>query len=287
MTYEWCRLYNKIMDNQAMRGMPGDWFRAWIFMMVLANKSSERGVIHVADTDGLASLLCIRAEDLEPLMKRLAVAEMAQWREDGSIELINFRELQYDYPSTRPEAVAKRKSRAKQQTQPTSENEPGTRTERGQNEDRTRTERGTEYRCTDSTPLLSPRERMDFDTFWAAYPSRQRQNRKGAEDAWARLIHTADDKGNAPDPAEIIDAARNYDKATASKVPKFIQLAVNFLGKHTWEDYVHGIPDADKPVESATPVGRYIPNAEETRRRLDAEEALKRQIWGEEGEASG
>jgi len=288
MKYEWCRLYNKIIKNQVMRGMPGDWFRAWVFLMVLANQSPERGFICVDDRDGLANLLCVRAEELEPLMVKLEKAGMARWSDDKTIELINFRELQYDYPSNQPEEVAKRKTRAQKNKPSTSRNERRTSKERAQNESGTNEnergtsgERGTEYRVQNSTPLLSPRERMDFDRFWAAYPSRQKQNRKGAEEAWAELIHTPDNDGELPDPENIIAAARHYAQATEDTLPKFIRRAKNFLEKHTWEDYVHGIPDADKPAD-VIPAGRYIPGVEATRKYLEEQ---RRQFEG--GAANG
>lgn len=291
MKYEWCRLYNKIIKNQVMRGIPGGWFRAWVFLMVLANQSPERGFICVDDKDGLANLLCVSAEELEPLMVKLEKAGMARWRDDNTIELINFRELQYDYPSNQPEEVAKRKNRAQKNKPSTSRNERRTSKERAQNESGTSGERAgndvqsTEYRVQNSTPLLSPRERMDFDRFWATYPSRQKQNRKGAEEAWMELIHTPNDNGELPDPEDIIAAARNYAKATENTLPKFIQRAKNFLEKHAWEDYVRGIPDADKPTENSC--GRYIPGVEESRKYLEEQERLKREVWGEAGAANG
>ena len=76
-------------------------------------------------------------------------------------------------------------------------------------------------------------------------------------------------------------AARHYAQATEDTLPKFIRRAKNFLEKHTWEDYVHGIPDADKPAD-VIPAGRYIPGVEATRKYLEEQ---RRQFEG--GAASG
>lgn len=275
MAYEWCRLYNKIINNQTMRGMPGDWFRAWVFLMVLANKGSERGIVPVDDRDGLANLLCLKPGELEPFMDKLASVGMAQQREDGSIELSNFRELQYDFPSQLPERVEERKSKAKTRKRSSSENKRGTSVERVGNECGTSAEQaghkpGTPYRLqtTDiSTPptppggegVLADNCPEQFVVFWNAYPHKREKN--SAFKAWEKALS----EGTSPD--DLIAAAKGYAAANPGKAQKYFKFPANFIEGGDWAEYIGAtaMPANDSPKEVA---GRYIPSAEETRAYL-------------------
>lgn len=111
MAYEWFRAYNEMVGDQKMRGLTGDQFRAWVFLMALANQSDQRGIVRIDDADGLADVLCLESEELEPTLQRFERSRMIERTED-EIVLVNFLRRQYDNPSDMPDAVAERKQRA-------------------------------------------------------------------------------------------------------------------------------------------------------------------------------
>jgi DnaD/phage-associated family protein len=149
VAYKWFRTYNEMVGDQKMRGLTGDQFRAWVFLMALANQSDQRGVVRIDDADGLADVLCLKSEELEPTLQRFERLRMIERTEDEII-LVNFLRRQYDNPSDMPDAVAKRKQRAADRakraqaartTVERAENEPRTSRERAENEPRTSRER--------------------------------------------------------------------------------------------------------------------------------------------------
>ena len=104
-------------------------FRAWVFLMVLANLSEAFSVSMI---EMASQSPRVRAGRAGAAYVKLEKAGMARWRDDNTIELINFRELQYDYLKS---------ARSGSQTQGSStEEEPSTsKNERGTSKN----ERGT------------------------------------------------------------------------------------------------------------------------------------------------
>ncbi len=259
----WLKLYDEFIDDPKMLSLDDALVVLWVRMMCLANRNEEeRGVIARAPRAGLAKQLYVSIELLNEALVLFASDEfrMVSIRDDGAIVLTNWQKRNPRKPSDEPSAVAERKRRWRERSQ----NASGTRSERVGNAP-------IDIRV-QSTPLLSPRERMDFDRFWAAYPSRQRQKRKSAEEAWARLMRTPDENGDCPDPESIIAAAQNYDLATKDRLPVHICYAVNFLDKYNWEDYVHGVPEGDRSTadDAGSAGGPYVPDVEATKKMLAA-----------------
>ena len=113
-TYEWFRVYNEILGDQKMRGITGEQFRAWIFLLALANQSAERGTVVVDDPEGLADVLRLQLDELEPTLERLERLRMIERDGNGTITISNFLARQYDKPSDAPPETAKRRQRARQ-----------------------------------------------------------------------------------------------------------------------------------------------------------------------------
>lgn len=272
-TYEWFRVYNEILGDQKMRGITGDQFRAWIFLLALANQSAERGTVVVDDPEGLADVLRLQLDELETTLERFERLRMIERDGNGTITISNFLARQYDKPSDAPPETAKRRQRARQRK---SEGDD-TAAEHGEtpcHADVTPKNRGV-TRChatdtdtdTDSTPLPPSREielGMRFDAFWNAYPKRQRRDRDAARREWFLLMNGE----QAPEWTTLVAAACKYDAATKGEMPKFIKIAKNFLSDGTWRSYVPGAVEECVTARDDSSDGRYVPGVEETETML-------------------
>ncbi|HQD81323.1 MAG TPA: phage replisome organizer N-terminal domain-containing protein [Bacillota bacterium] len=283
----WFKFYDEFLDDPKMLSLSDGMVTLWVRMLCLANRSDERGVIRPYPLPGLARALYTTEEQLSEALELFASPQfnMIEIRNDEAIVLTNWQKRNPRKPSDEPHRVAERKRRwreSQQQQAERDENAPGTRSERvphNTERDENAEERPIDIRV-QSTPLLSPRDQMLFDTFWAAYPSRR--NPKAARDAWRKLSQDPDF-----DPELVIKAAKNYAAANKGEMPKFIQQAHNFLKEETWRDYIEA-PATTKQsgsAEPSEPVGPYIPGVEETRRYM-AEVRAKAQMYKEQGVAS-
>lgn len=274
-TYEWFRVYNEILGDQKMRGLTGDQFRAWVFLLALANQSAERGTVIMDDPEGLADVLRLQVDELEPTLARFERLRMIERDSDGSITITNFLVRQYDKPSDAPPETAKRRQRARQRK---SEGDD-TAAEQGEtpchadvtpkNRDVTRCHATDTDTDTDSTPLPPSREielGMRFDAFWNAYPKRQRMDRDGARREWYRLMNDE----QAPDWTAVVAAACNYDAATKGEMPKFIKRAKNFLSDGTWRSYVPGAAGTCAVAADEPSGGPYVPDVDATKKMMAA-----------------
>lgn len=274
-TYEWFRVYNEILGDQKMRGLTGDQFRAWVFLLALANQSAERGTVIVDDPEGLADVLRLQLDELEPTLARFERLRMIERDSDGSITISNFLTRQYDKPSDAPAQTARRKRKSR-----------GVKSVGGD----TGAEQGdslghadvTPKSChvtqchatdtdtdTDSTPQPPSRTielGMQFDAFWNAYPRRQRMDRDAARREWFLLMNDE----QAPEWTALVAAACNYDTATRSDMPRFIKRARNFLSDGTWRSYVPGAVEECVTARDEPSGGPYVPGVEETKKMLAA-----------------
>ena len=287
----WFKFYDEFLDDPKMLSLSDDMVTLWVRMLCLANRSDERGVIRPYPLSGLARALYTTEEQLSEALELFTSPQfnMIEVRDDKAIVLTNWQKRNPRKPSDEPHRVAERKRRWRERQQQQAgtpverpQNAPGTRSERVP--DNTERDENAEERPIDirvqSTPLLSPRDQMLFDTFWAAYPSRR--NPKAARDAWRKLSQDPDF-----DPELIIKAAKHYALANKDEIPKYIQQAHNFLKEETWRDYIEA-PVTTKQsgnAEVSEHVGPYIPSAEETKRYL-AEVKAKAQMYEEQGAVS-
>ena len=275
-TYEWFRVYNEILGDQKMRGLTGDQFRAWVFLLALANQSAERGTVIMDDPEGLADVLRLQLDELEPTLARFERLRMVERDSDGSITITNFLVRQYDKPSDAPAQTAKRKQRSRgaknvnEDTGAEQDDSSGHADVTPKSRDVTRCHAADTDTDTDSTPqppLRTIESGMQFDTFWNAYPKRQRMDRDGARREWYRLMNDE----QAPDWTAVVAAACNYDTATKGEMPKFIKRAKNFLSDGTWRSYVAGADGACAAAATDDSASApYVPDVEATKKMLAA-----------------
>ena len=285
-TYEWFRVYNEILGDQKMRGISGDQFRAWVFLLALANQSDERGVVAMDDPEGLADVLKLQLDELEPTLERFERLRMIERDADGSIVIANFAARQYDKQSDTPEETAKRKQKSRQRKS-SQKNPPSEQGKQGghadvtpESRDVTRchaTDTDTDTYSTPLTPLggsggLPDNHPEEFVQFWQAYPVKQRKPATFV--AWERCL------ADGATPSDLIAAARHYADDVKGRPVGKCKLANNFLSEGIWKDYVDGPPDGKRIVGGGSeavddvPSGRYIPSAAETRQRMAAERAM-------------
>jgi hypothetical protein len=120
---EWFKLHHEIADDIKIRRFSPQEKWAWIVLLCLANKSSERGIIF-ADDDDIADYCEFNTkQDWLYYRDKLIAKGMLEKSVSGNLLILNWEKRQSRKPSDDPQRVKERvaKSRANKKTQSTSE----------------------------------------------------------------------------------------------------------------------------------------------------------------------
>lgn len=305
----WFKLYDEMMDDPKMLSLDDGTVLLWVRMMCLANKNeAERGVIPRAPRVGLAKQLFTTVEQLNAALEIFASEDyrMVSIRDDGAIVLCNWEKRNARRPSEEPAQVAARQQRSRRQRSGAIVthmsrrcHDDVTRDDEECHDDVTRdkgdmmrdsidvttmsrachTSLDKRVESRESTPLtplggtsvLPDNHAEEFVQFWQAYPVKQRK--AAAFAAWENALAY-----KRASPADLVAAAKNYAQSVKGRYASKCKLPDNFLHQDIWCDYVDGPVTSNEIIgdEEDEPTGRYIPNAEETRRRMAEEESFLR-----------
>jgi len=120
---DWFKLHHEIADDIKIRRFSPQEKWAWIVLLCLASKSSERGIIF-ADDDDIADYCEFNTkQDWLYYRDKLIAKGMLEQSVSGNILILNWEKRQSRKPSDDPQRVKERvaKSRANKKTQPTGE----------------------------------------------------------------------------------------------------------------------------------------------------------------------
>jgi len=114
------------------------------------------------------------------------------------------------------------------------------RTQEGENNN-PQTPKGAD--CTNGQPktkkrkpkTLPTRYPPDFEAFWAAYPTRRRQNKPAALAAWERAVQALEDSGQAEPAQWLIRRARDYAASDQGR-GQFCRGPTPWLNQAAWDD---------------------------------------------------
>jgi DnaD/phage-associated family protein len=118
----WLRLYTEILDDPKLSSWTGDQFRMLIYFFCLARESDKPGLVLLTPAD-IAWRTRRPVEEVEEVI-RLGCSgprPILAMRPEG-IEVMNWFDRQYDYPSSRPEATRTRKVRERAEKKAKKEN---------------------------------------------------------------------------------------------------------------------------------------------------------------------
>jgi hypothetical protein len=119
MTMTWFKVHHEIVDDIKIRRFTSQEKWAWITLLCLASKSSERGTID-ADEDDIADYCEFNCtQDWLYYRDKLIVKGMIEINPSGNLTIVNWHKRQDRKPSDQPEQVKKRvaASRAKKKAQ--------------------------------------------------------------------------------------------------------------------------------------------------------------------------
>lgn len=124
MTMTWFKVHHEIVDDIKIRRFTSQEKWAWIALLCLASKSSERGTID-ADEDDIADYCEFNStQDWLYYRDKLIVKGMIEIGASGKLLIVNWHKRQDRKPSDQPEQVKKRvaasraKKKAESQSQP-------------------------------------------------------------------------------------------------------------------------------------------------------------------------
>jgi len=123
MTMDWFKLHHEIADDIKIRRFSPQEKWAWIVLLCLASKSSERGIIF-ADDDDIADYCEFNTkQDWLYYRDKLIAKGMLEKSVSGNLLILNWEKRQSRKPSDDPQRIKERvaKSRANKKTQSTSE----------------------------------------------------------------------------------------------------------------------------------------------------------------------
>jgi|GEM_PF-3128527 len=126
MTMTWFKVHHEIVDDIKIRRFTSQEKWAWIALLCLANKSSERGTID-ADEDDIADYCEFNStQDWLYYRDKLIVKGMIEIGSSGKLLIVNWHKRQDRKPSDQPEKVKKRvaASRAKKKAESRSSAKP-------------------------------------------------------------------------------------------------------------------------------------------------------------------
>lgn len=109
----WLKLYTEIRTDPKMQALSDLEFRTWMNILCLAAESKVRGTICIEKglaypIQGLARALFISTEELTSCLNKFQKLRMIDVDQDETIAVTHFDDRQYEKPSDKPEAVAKR-----------------------------------------------------------------------------------------------------------------------------------------------------------------------------------
>ena len=105
MSYTWFKLHHELPDDIKLRRFTPQEKWAWVVLLCLASKGKTRGVID-ADDDDIAEYCEFNStQDWLYFRDKLIAKGMLEIGGSGCLEILHWKDRQYDKPSDRPEAV--------------------------------------------------------------------------------------------------------------------------------------------------------------------------------------
>lgn len=118
MAITWFKLHHDLPDDIKLRRFTSQEKWAWVALLCLASKSTERGVI-TADNDDIADYCEFNCtQDWLYYRDKLITKGMLEFNRNGNLCVTHWQDRQYEKPSDRPESVRERvrKHRAKKKS---------------------------------------------------------------------------------------------------------------------------------------------------------------------------
>ena len=295
----WFKFWDEFLGDPKMLSLDDGMIVLWVKMLCLANRSEERGVIGpFPNKTALIKALYADEEQLDAALELFAsdAYRMIDIREDGAIVLTNWEKRNPRKPSDEPRRAAERQRKARaQKTRDVTRmsracHAPVTRDNDECHADVTRESRQQDIRDK-STDIdrQTARAREEWGAVVEAYFSWCGGTLGSLH---AQTLGEYYDKLGAELVIKAFDIAKENDARKFSYVEKILAGWVHrgILTLADWERDEQQFQEAKqakmKPRQ-AEPTGRYIPGVEESRKYLEEQERLKREIWGEAGAANG
>lgn len=127
MSITWFKLHHELPDDIKLRRFTPQEKWAWVALLCLASKGSDRGKI-AADNDDIGEYCEFNCtQDWLYFRDKLIAKGMLEIDPDGKLSVLHWEERQYDRPSAKPEAVKARvaKHRAKKKAEKETESNAG------------------------------------------------------------------------------------------------------------------------------------------------------------------
>ena len=287
----WFKFWDEFLGDPKMLSLDDGMIVLWVKMLCLANRSEERGVIGpFPNKTALVKALYADEEQLDAALELFSsdAYRMIDIREDGAVVLTNWEKRNPRKPSDEPRRAAERQRRARAQktrdVTPLSRacHAPVTRDNDECHADVTRESRQQDIRDK-STDIdrQTARAREGWGAVVGAYFSFCGGTLGGLH---AETLSEFYDKLGAEMLIKAFEIARSNNARQFSYIEKILAGWVHrgILTLADWERDEKQFQEAKQSKARQTESsGRAIPGVEETRRRMEAEEALKREIWGE------
>jgi hypothetical protein len=123
MSISWFKLHHELPDDIKLRRFSSQEKWAWIALLCMASKSSDRGVI-TADNEDIADYCEFsNTQDWLYFRDKLIAKGMLEISEFGLITVCNWQKRQNKYPSDTPEATRGRKARQRAKSKPVTDDD--------------------------------------------------------------------------------------------------------------------------------------------------------------------
>lgn len=114
MSYTWFKLHHELPDDIKIRRFTPQEKWAWVVLLCLASKSTERGVITADDEDIAEYCEFNTTQDWLYFRDKLISKGMLEHDASGNLHVLHWDDRQYEKPSDRPEATRERKRRQRE-----------------------------------------------------------------------------------------------------------------------------------------------------------------------------